>query len=172
MTHFLPFQPSASVSTSVVCCIPTAVHREDLQDTPSRALPVLIFGVGSITHFAPFQPSANVSEMPPLLTYCPTAVHARADAHDTASSGGGCTTLVVPLGLGEDSIVHFVPFQFSASERGGRNAVGLKGTYSPTAVHDFTVGHDTPRNSLSSVQPGLYGGGPAEQAPPALGGRA
>jgi hypothetical protein len=67
-------------------------------------------GVAWIDHCFPFQPSASVIVVPLAFTQKPTAVHAAAEAHDTALS----TPLAAPLGKGGRLITHLAPFQTSA----------------------------------------------------------
>jgi hypothetical protein len=111
IAHFFPFQASVNVSKKlaiITLVSPTAVHAlAEEHETADRKLPnaPVGFGVGSIVHFFPFQASANVRVVPDLSTYCPTAVHAEAEAHDTADS----ELSFAPFGLEACSFVHFFP---------------------------------------------------------------
>jgi hypothetical protein len=74
----------------------------------------------------------------------PTAVHARADVHDTPDSEP-------PSGVG--SVLHFRPFQCSASSPSGEKPVP------PTAVQDLTEVHDTAVRLLEPERPAGLGTG-------------
>src|SRR5579863_618795 len=132
IVHVRPFQRSTRVSDLefVMLLSPTAVHEvADEQDTPTSSLPSIPpvggFRVGWIVHFEPFQCSASV-----LLPSLPTAVQARGDQHDTASSSTSA-----PGAAGRRWITHFLPFQRMASPWPGR---------SPTAIQARADEHHTP----------------------------
>jgi hypothetical protein len=96
-----PSQRSTSVPDLPVLSVdrPTAVHAcgvaHDIPDSSALVAPGGA-GVGWIFHALPFHRSVNVDELPVLSVDCPTAIHARRDAHATP-----CRTLdVEPGGFG------------------------------------------------------------------------
>jgi hypothetical protein len=96
----------------------------DEQDTPARLLRFRP-GVDWTVHCWPSQRSASAAE-----SFSPTAVHRRADVHDTADS--------LP-GRGAGRMDHLRPFQRSAS---GTSAPALL-VRRATAMHLLADGHDT-----------------------------
>jgi hypothetical protein len=108
MAQAVPFHRSARILRNPPpgLAAPTAVHATaEVHDTPARPLddepPGL--GVGWTAQAVPCHRSASDTTSPALLvTYCPTAVHAEADVHDTPLS----PTFVAPPGLGVGVIDH------------------------------------------------------------------
>lgn len=146
-----PFHDSAKVTSWWVVgekYWPTDVHAVvALQETPKSELsatpePALGSGVGWIDQLVPFHLSASVTPTVSTLPMPddPTAVHAVADVHDTASN----TLCVAPLGFGVLWIVHTDPFQRSASVTG----VPTLFHDSPTAVQLVGDRHETPNSSF------------------------
>ena len=92
IVHDLPFHASASVATDSVLKLnelPTERHLVDEgHDTPDKTLDVAPagWGLASTFHFLPFHNSASVTSSPLPLWVSPTAVHADAEAQETASS--------------------------------------------------------------------------------------
>jgi hypothetical protein len=124
MVHTEPSQDSTSTATVVAPLVvvvalvvkPTAVQAVDeVHETPwsSPPTPAGRWGVGRILHFAPSQVSTNVlctAPAPDRPVHEPTAVQARDEVHDTASS----VLNLAPAGLGVGSIVHSEPSNPSA----------------------------------------------------------
>jgi hypothetical protein len=100
MTHLVPFQCSASALRREPPD-PAAVHaRAVAQDTPA-SVPRGAAGLRWMTQVMPFHRA---------IAPKPTAVHALADVHDTASK-------MLPAGVGW--MAHFLPFQRSARVKPG-----------------------------------------------------
>jgi hypothetical protein len=135
--HFLPFQDSAKTGPLVPVLFwlfPTAMHvLSEVQDTEDRLLFDPRRGAPSINHVFPFQRSTSGTK-PTRSTYQPVAVQALAEVHDTSVKVSPSEA----IGLGLRSIVHFAPFQVSASV----TLVTLSSS-SPTAMHASTEVHDT-----------------------------
>src|SRR6266536_2190111 len=88
--HLRPFQRSERAPAAL--SPPTAMQNvADVHDTAVRK-PAAGLAVCWMAHLRPFHRSASVKERPWILTkpgrsaYKPTAMHRRADVHDTASS--------------------------------------------------------------------------------------
>jgi hypothetical protein len=88
-------------------------------------------GVVWTDQLEPFHCSASVTLAPELLVEDPTATQFVTVAHDKAVSAA----VVAPLGVAGVWAVHVVPFHCSAI----RDPFKL-----PTAMHELTLGHDTP----------------------------
>ena len=91
MCQLLPSHRSASVlcAPGPATNSPTAVHAEpDGHDTPFRALLAAPpgFGVDCTVHLPPLRRSASVTPRPDSRTENPTAVHTKAEGHDTVFS--------------------------------------------------------------------------------------
>ena len=107
--HCVPFQRSASAPEVE---LPTAVHaRAELHDTPFREPLPAGSVTGTTVQVTPFQRSASgvgVSSIPTGVV--PTAMHARAEVHDTLASK------LRSLSDGVARTVQAVPFQVAASD--------------------------------------------------------
>src|SRR5215469_15719788 len=114
--HFVPFQPSASGTGfwALLSSLPPAVQVAAVgQDTASSSLASAPAGpeTGWMAQFVPFHRSASGVVVPVLLDSAPTAVQARAEAHETAKNPASGK----PAGAGTDWMAQFVPFHRSAS---------------------------------------------------------
>src|SRR5215467_10921586 len=109
--HFVPFQPSAS-GTGVwapFISLPPAVQAVAVgQDTASSSLACdpAEPEMGWMAQLVPFHRSASGVVAPVLLDSAPTAVQARAEAHETAKNPAAGK----PTGAGTDWMVQLVPF--------------------------------------------------------------
>jgi hypothetical protein len=84
----VPFHTSARVSGRVLPYSPTAEHAvADVHDTLLNMLTVAPLGleVDWTDHRDPFHLSARATGSLAVLRYCPTAVHALAEVHETAA---------------------------------------------------------------------------------------
>jgi hypothetical protein len=148
--HVTPFHVSAigaaaSMSRFLSLEYPTAAHdRAEAHDTPVRKLIPSPAGLGTgwVAHLRPFQRSASGTEASSLLVEYPTAVHDRAEMHDTPVKRLKPSTPACGTGW----VAHLRPFQRSAS--GTPEASSL--TEYPTAVHARSDVHDTPVRPFSS----------------------
>lgn len=117
IAHCSPFQRSARVPSIPLVELETPAAMQALpetQDTEIRPSSggFVAFGVGSIVHLVPFQCSASVlSPTGPPGLHVPTAVHVLAEVQEIPLSPAETE----PGGFGVRSIVHFLPFQRSAS---------------------------------------------------------
>jgi hypothetical protein len=122
---------------------PTAVHFvAETQDTPLRALPIPPgLGLGTTDQVVPSHVSTRVRLVEKELSSLrePTAVHMVVERQDTP-----LRRLANVLGLGLGSTDHVVPSTPPVSMRVWAGPPLL--LYWPTAVHEPTAGHDTPRN--------------------------
>jgi hypothetical protein len=90
IAQFFPFQVSARAVDSIEPrplgeLLPTAMQAVGkLQDTATRPLLPLGLGVRMSFQVLPFQVSASVTSKPAPFLYCPTAMQALNDGHDTA----------------------------------------------------------------------------------------
>src|SRR5689334_18072288 len=114
--HFVPFQPSASGTgfRAPLSALPPAVQAAAVgQDTASSSLASDPAGpeTGWMAQLVPFHRSASGVVAPVLPDSAPTAVQARAEAHETAKNPAWGK----PAGAGTDWRAQLVPFHSSAS---------------------------------------------------------
>src|ERR1700722_1207206 len=145
--HALPSHNSASVSgklcSALVVVSPTAVQASaEVHETASRSLPLPVWlGVGTIDHCVPSHASASVAMEAADSPVKPTAMQAVSDVHEMPSS-----SLKLPVGLGADSIDHWVPSHVSTSVEYAPTAEGAD---QPTATHSADDTQETSSNSPS-----------------------
>ena len=110
--------------------------------------------MGLSDQLAPFHCAARVTETPELLVEFPVAVHADADAQDTA--------LKLPCGgEGVAWMLHLVPFHRSARVL----LPAPNGLAAPTAVHADADVQDTPITLLTAAPGGLGMGSTCQEWP-------
>src|SRR5690349_21228795 len=119
-------------------------------ETPASAVEPLPlrFGVLCTDHFAPSQRTPSVA-VPSLDEKRPTAAQAEGDGHETAAS----RCFVAPVGLGDTSVDHVVPFQRLMK------APPVEGVWPmmeklPTATQKVLVAQETARSAPMSVAGG------------------
>src|SRR5215469_5368808 len=110
-----------------------------------------------MVQLAPFQRSASVRARPLLSWEKPTAVHPRAEEHDTSSS----SATGAPAGFWVGVMVHRVPVQNSASVAW----LLLPVLNSPTATQSRPETHETPVSSEPPVPAGRGLGWTAQRVP-------
>src|SRR5215472_3549224 len=114
--HRVPFQPSASGTGcwALLVSSPPAVQAAAVgQDTANSSLASDPAGpeTGWIAQLVPFHRSASGVVAPVLPDLAPTAVQARAEAHETAKNPARGK----PAGAGTGRMALFVPFHRSTS---------------------------------------------------------
>ena len=157
----LPDSRSASVTPvpAVFVKPPTAVQLVlEVHDTLAKALALApaALGVAWIAQLPPLHDSASVSELPPLLVYAPTAVHALGVAHETPYR----RLDLEPLGFGVACIDQAPPLHCSARV----TSVPAVLVYDATAVHCVVDGQETLRSTLLLLPAG-FGVGCTVHAP-------
>src|SRR5579884_14280 len=111
-------------------------------ETPTSSSKVVDrFGVSCTVQALPFHRSAEAS-VTPVAEEFPTAVHARAVAHESAET--------TPAGSGAGSRRQLLPFQRSAHDA----CIRLGSVRLPTAMHVRAVGHETASSELETVSAG------------------
>jgi hypothetical protein len=149
MVQAVPFHCSASgtadVTSSLVVENPTAVHTPaEAQDTPFRVLNANAAGpaIACGCQLLPSQCSATGSQKSSsTLAECPTALQARAKAHDTE-----LTNVKSDPTVGMGCSCHVRPFQRSASGTASLSP----SIEDPAAMHLLAEVHDTPLSAFPS----------------------
>src|SRR6266581_3193258 len=139
----VPFHRSASVTGTpeLFTKTPTAVQAEgEAHDTPFRKLPRAPAGLGVrwIRQVVPFHRSARVTRTPEPVVDTPTAMQAEAVVQETPENA----LTAAPEGLGVGWMLHFLPFQRSASVTPRPEGF----TYVPTAVQAEAPEQDAPKS--------------------------
>jgi hypothetical protein len=129
--HLVPSRRSISgMEVAPICWEPTARHiLAEAQATPDNELMASFRGAGvaSIVQALPSHRSTSGGRVSSDVRADPTAVHARAEAQETASR----LSLSAPAGLGVGRVVHSRPVHCSASVA----AIPVAACWLPTATH-------------------------------------